>query len=809
MVILLFLLTVHATVVTALLDPYSTLSVHPSADIIAIKRAYKRLAKQWHPDKNASPEAKSRFVDIGNAYQLLSDPERRRRYDLHGDTDERVTRRDFDRVVRNAWSAHSDGPAFRLHAHASRLRRQAVTQQAFEQRVRPGSWQRPCLLMAYVDWCPGCVRVIDAWHSLSEQLPKVGVDVATVHVQLERQLAEQLAVGQQLPQLVLVVDGQLFYYQTSGGGGAVTKASVGDFVSEVLVDASGMILGVTTLSQLQRELQGWSDNRVRAVVYSHSDSVRLRYSALAFQYRALVALVHVHIPDADQELLTHFVVSAEGDSLQVFKELSSTQPVAQLSSSSDGSVDRDGRLSVSAMSRLMDRHRFLLLPRLSSQATFDWLCPIEPTLLQRHLCAVVLTNSADGTLDFGLSSLRRYLSARQSPVARTRYVHVHIDRQVEFWRAVSASCTGVCSVPPKPVGTLLLVWRTHADQFQYKWMTRHFLPDTAVDDANSSFSELDQLLEQLVKLPDSEQLPQRVVFSGQLRDERAASLLRRVLARAYRALQYVRMRLGRDQLVPALSGIATLLVLVAGGYLMAHLARLEEANVQRQYRVQGRSADAHGSSAGSNGAAGAPSCEPPQLRVHELRCETFNGLIRLLKPGCRTLIVLVDSDSRHRLLSQFRRAVWPYRRNRTLLFAFLLLERGLEWYKRLLMPHLDSANRQLNINPKNCIGTVLSVNGHRKYFCMFHAKHAETGPSRRRRGPRTADFLGLESDSEEEHGPGDMERGGRMSWGESVRGADVLFEEHLLDGLPDWLDRLFEGQTVRYHLNFWPDYIGK
>jgi len=30
--------------------------------------------------------------------------------------------------------------------------------------------------------------------------------------------------------------------------------------------------------------------------------------------------------------------------------------------------------------------------------------------------------------------------------------------------------------------------------------------------------------------------------------------------------------------------------------------------------------------------------------------------------------------------------------------------------------------------------------------------------------------------------------------------------EHLLDGLPMWLDRLFEGSTTRYHINYWPDF---
>lgn len=35
---------------------------------------------------------------------------------------------------------------------------------------------------------------------------------------------------------------------------------------------------------------------------------------------------------------------------------------------------------------------------------------------------------------------------------------------------------------------------------------------------------------------------------------------------------------------------------------------------------------------------------------------------------------------------------------------------------------------------------------------------------------------------------------------------EVLLQGNLLDGLPNWLDRLFEGSTQRYHINYWPDF---
>lgn len=59
------------------------------------------------------------------------------------------------------------------------------------------------------------------------------------------------------------------------------------------------------------------------------------------------------------------------------------------------------------------------------------------------------------------------------------------------------------------------------------------------------------------------------------------------------------------------------------------------------------------------------------------------------------------------------------------MFSHMLIERGLSWYSELLRLSL-SESRDLQINPRNCIGTVLALNGHRKYFCMYHAKHPET-----------------------------------------------------------------------------------
>src|SRR4029077_479789 len=65
-------------------DLYAVLGVGRDASDDDIKRAYRRLARELHPDVNADPEAERRFKEVTAAYQTLSDPARRRQYDLFG-----------------------------------------------------------------------------------------------------------------------------------------------------------------------------------------------------------------------------------------------------------------------------------------------------------------------------------------------------------------------------------------------------------------------------------------------------------------------------------------------------------------------------------------------------------------------------------------------------------------------------------------------------------------------------------------------------------------------------------------------------
>lgn len=81
---LLFALVWCAWIVAAA-DLYKVLEVARSASETDIRKAYKRLSRKYHPDKNKEPDAEKKFIEIAHAYEVLSDSEKRAIYDRHGE----------------------------------------------------------------------------------------------------------------------------------------------------------------------------------------------------------------------------------------------------------------------------------------------------------------------------------------------------------------------------------------------------------------------------------------------------------------------------------------------------------------------------------------------------------------------------------------------------------------------------------------------------------------------------------------------------------------------------------------------------
>jgi len=206
--------------------------------------------------------------------------------------------------------------------------------------------------------------------------------------------------------------------------------------------------------------------------------------------------------------------------------------------------------------------------------------------------------------------------------------------------------------------------------------------------------------------------------------------------------------------------------------------------------------------------------------LRELRSETYFGMVRLLKPGCRTIAVLVSNDTKQTILPEFRRCVWPWRNNKTLMFGYVIVDKNIAWFKQILAHTLpvneedpethqfEAFHKRLDgIKPAQTVGTVLCLNGWRYYFCMYHPMHAPSMVGYKPRAPKNSakNFIGM---NDEDTTSSDSDDGGDKQNGTKKRKVEREMSsspQDVLSGLPNWLDRLFEGQIRRYYLPEWPD----
>jgi curved DNA-binding protein len=84
-------------------DYYKTMGLGREASDKEIKLAYRRLARKYHPDLNKDPKAEEQFKEVGEAYEVLKDPEKRKKYDQFGS--------DWEQT-QQAHNAYQAGPGF-------------------------------------------------------------------------------------------------------------------------------------------------------------------------------------------------------------------------------------------------------------------------------------------------------------------------------------------------------------------------------------------------------------------------------------------------------------------------------------------------------------------------------------------------------------------------------------------------------------------------------------------------------------------------------------------------------------------------
>ncbi|XP_013386220.1 dnaJ homolog subfamily C member 16, partial [Lingula anatina] len=552
--------------VTAEEDLYDVLGVAKNARNSEIKRAYKKLARQWHPDKNLEdPEAHEKFMKINEAYETLSDADKRAKYDRFGHTS---AQEQSGRYHHNGFPFNDffQGGAFNFQfdfggqGGGSFSQKYRLTLRAYESRAMPESHSKPFLIYGYGDFCFNCMRLEPLWEKAVQDLETLGLGIGTVHMAMDGNLARKLRISD-VPVIMGLVSGRLRTFHTS----SYSLQSIREFIRRLF--PQGLITMVTD-KNYKDFLNSWKDNRVRVLFFSEREVPSLRVLASAFAFKDRAAFGYVHMSGGlTEEVWDTFNVQRFRETLLIFNE-NVQSPVATLSTN---------QIARHTMDEMIESNKYLILPRLSSQKVFNELCPVEPRRAHRKLCVVLLTRNIEQHEDHR-TSFRNFARETSTSKDRVQHCYIYEDRQTSFIHSLTK---GGAHGDNDTVLKVAIIWRKDPRSIDYNW----FEPGWVAE--GSLYASRRELLEDTLSnvLVNKEVLVLNTVLPDLL-DEHTQSLMLRIYMRLLDWADVVYHFIMSYDTVTLLSVAFSIIIIIIISFFTRLVTKFDEETKRQQHQQQ-------------------------------------------------------------------------------------------------------------------------------------------------------------------------------------------------------------------------------
>ncbi|MFH4979142.1 hypothetical protein AB6A40_005851 [Gnathostoma spinigerum] len=697
-----------------------------------------------------------------------------------------------------------------------------ISLRVFSNSIIDRSDFQPYIIFAYSGYCQLCFRLEHVWQSVVEDLEPLGYGIATVNAMTDGNLLERLRVTH-LPSVVVVVEGRTVHYRESMN--PLSAKSLRLFARSVIPNT--FLLKIVNHDGLRRFIDQWkSTNKISVLIFGAKEDPRMRYMLVAMKYSTFARFAYVYLNENSEEIRKmRFALSInclQCENVLIFNDFPEKGPVARLS------VGNGSQISVDTMSALIESHKHLVLPRLASQAHLDDLCPVS-SRMARRLC-VMLTVIDSSNDELHVKTMREFVGRESMKFTqkRVQFVYIFVDRQRQFILPFLERVPSADNAKNSR-RDVIVVWRMEQDHARFAWLQAIW--DGSNEESNHSGEELRERLDEI--LSGSVKLDHLTVLNA-LTDEFRPSLFVRMSRAAVRMSETMWFHLTKEEALPVLSAVGTFLVILLIGYGLNYASAIEEKthklNKERRKNFKPNHVDETKqwhpedprNPLQSNNTSRVPSLRQKRIMremeplMHELRAESYFGMIRLLKPGCRSIVILVDEQSKDLLLPQFADHVFSLRNNKTFSFGYLMIDKNLAWFRKLLEHTLpiekidrndesgtkaeatpSSMYARLNsINPRQTLGTVLVLCGWKLYFSIYHPMHTSS---------RRKNFLGFDDDGEEKSSGDSSDDNAKARTDNPRKRVLRLKLEDVLNGFPNWLDRLLEGSIRRYYIPDWPD----
>ncbi|XP_014913227.1 dnaJ homolog subfamily C member 16-like [Poecilia latipinna] len=748
------------------MDPYKILGVTRSASQAEIKKVYKRLAKEWHPDKNKDPGAEDMFIKITKSYEILSSEDRRANYDRYGQTDDTQAysssryrhRQDnfyFDESFFNFpfnTKNHRDFTDSKYTLHFSQ----------YVSEVVPDSYRRPYLIKITSDWCFSCIHIEPVWKEVVQEMEGLGVGIGVVDVGYERRLSNHLG-AHRTPSILGVISGKVTFFHY-----AVAKEHLRQFVEDLLPQR--VVERITDKNE-QQFLNSWHElNKPHVLLFDQVPAVPLLFKLAAFAYKDYLQFGYVDQGLAETaELQKRFNINTYAPTMLVFKE--NTDKPADI-------IQAKG-MKKQIIDEFMSNNKFLLAPRLVNQKLFDELCPVKQFHRRRKYCVLLMTTDEE-TYSSGNQEFLSFASTNTRDVVRFAYVYQRL--QQPLCDILMHSEDSSQSTPQ----VVILERRNTAGKALFK-------PVTAW---NGSEEDKLRLLEELERLQKDPSILIHDAMLPELNNEFASMFVVRWIYASYDYLSEVIDDILHNnwrEMMPLLSLIFSALFILFGTVVIQAFSDSSEDKQMKPKVKDGTKAE--------NGSSGSRPPKKNFVEVTELTDITYFSNLVKLRPGHINIVLVLTDASKNILLSKFAKEVYSFTGTQTLHFSFLNLDKHGEWMSTLLeyaqdAAQIDADEDDSGSRKTDYTGFVLALNGHKKYLCLF--KPVYTGE----------DLDGKSSEDEAGMSVGKPRPGSRdghpQRKSSRSRSTSTLQIHHKLDRLGLWMERLMEGTLPRYYVPAWP-----
>ncbi|CAD5115259.1 DgyrCDS4253 [Dimorphilus gyrociliatus] len=576
------------------------------------------------------------------------------------------------------------------------------------------------------------MKVDAVWEKFVTDLEDIDFGIGTFNFELDRALSNRVGVTSP-PSIVMIINKKVKFFNDE-----YTQKNMREFVRNNLPNNLIRILNDDTVAEF---LQDYSANKIRVIFSSSKPRPSLRFLSTAFKYQKRFDFGFISNSDKKSKSFKDLYKLYPGkETLLLFHEYYD---------SAFASINEQ-KLQGKNIENILNSNKYLILPRLSSPNVFNELCPTGTTRRSKAVCVVLFTYNIKDHEEYR-KSFRNYVK-EQSSQQRVKYAYVYADSQTQFAEAITRK-EGIENVTTKAL-KVALIWRNSKLDLYYSLLEDGWKLGEYNEE---SVSALKKLVDTAVNTRDTLDFK---IDQPSIIDEHQAPLLSRILNKLDDWYDLGMMKIRSMDSATWLAIFVSIFVVLGIGFMSSALSKLDKPVTQSKNKERSNQ--------------NLPK-EKPTVYLQTFCAQTYDKYVLRGERGLRTLIIMTDNEYQNKLLQKFASIVLPYTNGDAFIFCALDLDEYLGWYRHLLEETLDFRRDLSTINKKNCVGTVLALNGSRNYYSIFHPKL----PSN--------DFLGLDDSSD----------------GENQTDSTININD-VLNGLGSWMDRLCEGQIKRFRVQYWP-----